>query len=136
MVMFTLEAMFIRMIGPDINAPQLALLRCIIQFALPLRSGCAARSGWPSAATADACTSLRGMLSAIGSVAYFYVFANLPLATATVIFFGNVIFTTMAAGPLLGETVGWRRWTATSSALSASSSSCGPHDRHLRPAAC
>jgi drug/metabolite transporter (DMT)-like permease len=112
MVMFTLEAVFIRMIGPEANAPQLALLRCIIQFGFLFL--------WLRGSFRLAFTSqrpmmhvLRGMLSAIGSVAYFYVFANLPLATATVIFFGNVIFTTAAAGPLLGETVGWRRWTAT-----------------------
>ncbi|MHB2165902.1 DMT family transporter [Alsobacter sp. R-9] len=112
MAMFTVEAVLIRLIGPQANAPQLALVRCLIQFAF--------LALWLRGSFRIAFTSsrpmmhvMRGMLSAVGSVAYFYAFAHLPLATATVIFFGNVIFTTAAAGPLLGETVGWRRWTAT-----------------------
>ena len=112
MLLFTFEATFIKMIGPDINAAQVALVRCVVQFAflaIWLRGSfrLAFRSDRPRMHI------IRGTLSAVGAVAYYYVFANLPLATATVIFFGNVIFTTMAAGPVLGEKVGWRRWTAT-----------------------
>lgn len=112
MIFFTLEATFARLIGPDINAPQVALVRCLVQFgflALWMRGALhlAFRTTrlWQHVG--------RGILSAVGSVAYYYVFASLPLATATVVFFGSILFTTMAAGPLLGETVGWRRWSAT-----------------------
>ena len=112
MLLFTLEATFIKMIGPDINSAQVALMRCVVQFAflaIWLRGSfrLAFRSDRPRMHI------IRGTLSAVGAVADDYVFANLPLATATVIFFGNVIFMTMAAGPVLGEKVGWRRWTAT-----------------------
>ena len=102
MLMFTIEATFIKMIGRDINAAQVALVRCVVQFAflaIWLRGSfrLAFRSDRPRMHI------IRGTLSAVGAVAYYYVFANLPLATATVIFFGNVIFTTMAAGPVLAK---------------------------------
>jgi drug/metabolite transporter (DMT)-like permease len=56
---------------------------------------------------------LRGALSGISWYMYFLSFAMLPLATATVLSFTSVLFVTALAGPVLGETVRWRRWTAT-----------------------
>jgi drug/metabolite transporter (DMT)-like permease len=44
---------------------------------------------------------------------YFTAFALLPLAMATVLSFTSVLFVTALAGPLLGEVVRWRRWSAT-----------------------
>lgn len=112
MLLFTIEAALARTIGPSINAPQVGLVRSAIQvtfLVIWLRGSF--RLAFRSARPLMHVT--RGMLSAIGIVAYYYVFANLPLATATVIFFGSIVFTTMAAGPLLGEVVGWRRWAAS-----------------------
>jgi drug/metabolite transporter (DMT)-like permease len=112
MLLFTIEAALARLIGPAINAPQVGLVRSLIQFVF--------LAVWLRGAFRLAFTSdrplmhvARGMLSAIGIVAYYYVFANLPQATATVIFFGSIVFTTLAAGPVLGEVVGWRRWAAS-----------------------
>jgi drug/metabolite transporter (DMT)-like permease len=112
MLLFTIEAALARLIGPAINAPQVGLVRSAIQvifLALWLRGS------FRLAFTSDRpwMHVTRGMLSAIGIVAYYYVFATLPQATATVIFFGSIVFTTMAAGPVLGEVVGWRRWAAS-----------------------
>jgi drug/metabolite transporter (DMT)-like permease len=56
---------------------------------------------------------LRGVLSGVSWFAYFTSFAGLPLATATVMSFSAVLFVTALAGPVLGEKVGWRRWSAT-----------------------
>lgn len=55
----------------------------------------------------------RGLLSGIAWFAYFASFARLPLATATVLSFTSVLFVTALAVPVLGEKVGWRRWSAT-----------------------
>ncbi len=55
----------------------------------------------------------RGVLSGVSWYAYFISFAALPLATATVLSFSSVLFVTALAGPVLGEVVRWRRWTAT-----------------------
>ncbi len=112
MLLFVLEAAFVKAIGPEVNAAQVAVVRALAQFvflALWLRGGAATmfRTHRPGMHV------LRGLFSATGSLAYFYVFALLPMATATVVFFSSVLFTTMAAGPVLGEKVGWRRWSAT-----------------------
>jgi drug/metabolite transporter (DMT)-like permease len=56
---------------------------------------------------------LRGALSGVSWYMYFISFAMLPLATATVLSFTSVLFVTALAGPVLGEKVRWRRWTAT-----------------------
>ncbi len=56
---------------------------------------------------------LRAFLSNIAWYSYYLSFSGLPLATATVLSFTTVLFVTALAGPALGETVGWRRWTAT-----------------------
>ena len=56
---------------------------------------------------------LRGALSGVSWFMYFTAFAHLPLAIATVLSFTAVLFVTALAGPILGEKVGWRRWSAT-----------------------
>lgn len=56
---------------------------------------------------------LRGALSVASWWLFYYGFSHLPLATATVLSFTSVLFTTALAGPILGEAVRWRRWSAT-----------------------
>lgn len=56
---------------------------------------------------------LRGVLSLISWSAYYFSFRQLPMATATVLSFTAVMWTTALAGPFLGEVVRWRRWSAT-----------------------
>jgi drug/metabolite transporter (DMT)-like permease len=57
--------------------------------------------------------ALRGGLSIVCWGLYYIGFLHLTLATATVLAFTSVLFVTALAGPLLGEQVGWRRWSAT-----------------------
>tara|TARA_R110002096_G_scaffold221143_10_gene409933 strand:+ start:4248 stop:5132 length:885 start_codon:yes stop_codon:yes gene_type:complete len=57
-------------------------------------------------------------LSILGSLTF--IFASLqylPLAEATVINFTGPLFMVALAGPMLGETVGWRRWAAVLAGL-------------------
>ena len=52
-------------------------------------------------------------VSIVGSLTFlFYSLTFLPLADVTVISFLAPLIAVAMAGPLLGETVGWRRWTA------------------------
>jgi drug/metabolite transporter (DMT)-like permease len=55
----------------------------------------------------------RGVLSVVSWYTYYLAFTGLPLATATVLSFTSVLFVTALAGPVLGEKVRWRRWSAT-----------------------
>jgi drug/metabolite transporter (DMT)-like permease len=56
--------------------------------------------------------ALRGLLMFAGAYLYFRSLAVLPLAEATALVFSAPIFITVLSVPLLGETVGWRRWGA------------------------
>jgi drug/metabolite transporter (DMT)-like permease len=110
-LLFTIEATLAKIIGPEINAAQVTLLRAVVQIAvicMVLRGGfgTALRTERPLGHV------WRGALSAVGAVAYFHVFANMPLGIATVIFFSSILFTTALAGPFLAEAVGWPRWCA------------------------
>lgn len=55
---------------------------------------------------------LRGALVLITTVTFFAALKYLPLADCIVIAFAAPIFLTALSGPLLGEKVGWRRWSA------------------------
>jgi drug/metabolite transporter (DMT)-like permease len=56
---------------------------------------------------------LRGMSSLLTWGFYYASFGPLDLATATVLSFTNVMFTTLLAGPVLGERVDGWRWAGT-----------------------
>ncbi|CAO3430180.1 DMT family transporter [Azospirillum doebereinerae] len=43
---------------------------------------------------------------------FFYAFKHLPLADVYVLSFAGPLFITALSAPLLGESVGWRRWAA------------------------
>ncbi len=55
----------------------------------------------------------RGVIAGIGQAGAFYAVVHLLLADATAIQFSRPLFMTLLAVFVLGETVGWRRWTAT-----------------------
>lgn len=55
---------------------------------------------------------LRGVLMLSTTVLFTVGISVLPLATATAIGFLSPLFVTALAVPLLGDKVGWRRWTA------------------------
>jgi drug/metabolite transporter (DMT)-like permease len=110
-LLFSLEAAFARAIGPGIDLGMVGVVRALVQIAA-LRLWLGPR--WTdSFATARPSLHLsRGFLSVTGLAAYFYVFANLPMATATTLAFTGVLATTLAAPVVLRERVGWRRWAA------------------------
>lgn len=56
--------------------------------------------------------SLRGIFFVVGTFFFFYSLSFLPLAQVIAISFTNALFMTALAIPLLGERVGWRRWSA------------------------
>lgn len=56
--------------------------------------------------------ALRGMLMVVAAALYFTALIHMPLAEATALVFSAPIFITALSVPLLGERVGWRRWSA------------------------
>lgn len=72
-----------------------------------------ASSGWAALRTRHVGVhALRGVLLVCGAIAFFLGLRTLPLAEATSLFFAAPIFIAALSVPLLGEHVGWRRWTA------------------------
>lgn len=107
-----LEVMVVKYLGPAVPITMIVLLRSIAQLAwvaptLARRGSAMFRTGHLGLHV------LRGVLSIAAWALYYYAFQEMPLATATVLSFTTAMFTTALAGPLLGEVVGWRRWTAT-----------------------
>ena len=70
--------------------------------------------GWrPLTATRHPMIQLgRGLLLAVATLFMFGAFSMLPLANAYVISFTAPLLVTALSVPMLGEKVGWRRWTA------------------------
>lgn len=55
---------------------------------------------------------MRGVLSVVMLAAFAYALRTLPLAGAYALFFVAPLLVTALAVPILGEHVGWRRWSA------------------------
>ncbi|UEM02872.1 DMT family transporter [Skermanella rosea] len=55
---------------------------------------------------------LRSLVGASALVCFFYAFKHMPLADVYAIHFAGPLFLTALSGPMLGEHVGWRRWSA------------------------
>ena len=55
---------------------------------------------------------LRGLLGTTSGLLAFYAFSRLPLADAYAIIFATPLLITALSVPILGEAVGWRRWSA------------------------
>jgi drug/metabolite transporter (DMT)-like permease len=56
--------------------------------------------------------ALRGFLEAAAAVTYLMALAYIPFAIATAVNMSTPLFLAVLAVMMLGETVGWRRWTA------------------------
>ena len=57
--------------------------------------------------------ALRAVLMAVATLIYFSAIGEMPLADITTMTFISVIVVTALSPVMLGEHVGWRRWTAT-----------------------
>ncbi|WP_109465182.1 DMT family transporter [Albibacillus kandeliae] len=55
---------------------------------------------------------VRGLMVTLAQLLYYFSLGALAFATATTISYSNAIFMTALAVPLLGEKVGWVRWSA------------------------
>ncbi len=113
-MLFAVEALFVRwMVERGIPVEMQVFCRAAGQLVwmLPI---VAAAGGFEVFRTArPGLHLLRGLSSVVTWGLYYLSFAHLDLATATVLSFLNVMFTTILAVPVLGERVGPARWAAT-----------------------
>lgn len=111
-LLFTAEVVFVKLLANTVPVTTIMLARSAgqIVYVAPLllrRGVILLRTSRPLLHVA------RGSFSLICWGLYYWSFQRLDLATATVLSFTSVMFVTALAGPVLGETVRWRRWTAT-----------------------
>ena len=108
--LFNLETVVVKAIE-GVPLATIVLARSIGQLAWTMPAF--ARDPWGLVRTRQLRLNLlRGLLSGVSWFMYFTSFSRLTLATATVLSFTSVLFVTALAGPVLGERVRWRRWTA------------------------
>lgn len=111
-VLFTGEVVFVKLLANTVPVTTIMLARSAgqIVYVAPLllrRGAVLLRTTRPLLHLA------RGTFSLVCWGLYYWSFQRLDLATATVLSFTSVMFVTALAGPVLGEIVRWRRWTAT-----------------------
>jgi drug/metabolite transporter (DMT)-like permease len=109
----TVMTVSIRVLTPDLHTAMLAFLRSAfgVVVVLPFLWRARAR-GAPIRMTLWPLHLARGLLIGFALNAGFYAIWNLPMATATILFFMAPIFATAFAALFLAERVGPRRWAA------------------------
>lgn len=110
--LFTAEVVFVKLLANTVPVTTIMLTRASAQLvyvlpALARRGAALLRTDRP---LLHVC---RGLFSLLSWGFYYWSFQRLDLATATVLSFTSVMFVTALARPVLGESVGWPRWSAT-----------------------
>jgi len=111
-ILFSCMAATVKTVGARLDSFQIAFFRCafglIVILPFMLRAGPEVfRTRRPVLHTLRALTGVTAMFCG------FYSITHLPLADATAISFAKPLFMILLAVLFLGETVRWRRWTAT-----------------------
>ncbi|MEP3115707.1 DMT family transporter [Nisaea sp.] len=108
----TVMTVGVKMASDGLSSTQIVFLRCILS--LVIMAPFVINSGKNVLFSRHWKTHLvRGALGAVSMNAGFYALGNLPITTASVLFFSTPLFMTALAGPMLGEKVGIHRWGAT-----------------------
>ena len=110
--LFSLMDALVKWLSATYPVPQ--ILVCNALFALaPVGAMVMRRGGLPQLRTRRlGLHLLRGLLGTTGGFLAFYAFSRLPLADAYAIIFATPLLITALSVPILGEAVGWRRWSA------------------------
>jgi drug/metabolite transporter (DMT)-like permease len=80
---------------------------------LPVAAMVARDGGWPALKPRrPLLVALRAVLAAASTLLFYFAIGGLPLADAYALVFTGPLWVTALSVPLLGEKVGWRRWSA------------------------
>jgi drug/metabolite transporter (DMT)-like permease len=110
--LFSLMDTGLKLLSPHYPAFQLAALRGAASLPFVLAWALSTTGVAPLLRVRWSLHLLRGVLG-VGMMACFvYALRTLPLSTAYSIFFVAPLLITALSVPILGESVGWRRWTA------------------------
>ncbi len=113
MLLFAIEDMFIKQMSGAIPIGQITV---ILAMGGVIVFGTAARIKEPGALFEHffhPAVVGRNLCDAIGSIGFLTALALTPISTASAILQATPLWVTVGAAILFGETIGWRRWTAT-----------------------
>jgi drug/metabolite transporter (DMT)-like permease len=112
MLMFSLNDVMGKWLVSTYSVPQLMTIRSIA--ALIVLTPFFIKRGWRSLIQVDRpwLHALRSLLFAVDASAFYFAVAYMPLADAMTYWLAAPIYVAAASPFLLGEKVGWRRWTA------------------------
>jgi len=109
---FSVMAVGIKLLGHRLENFQIGFFRVVIGFVAILPF--AASSGLARLQTRHAGVHLvRAVFGLLAMYCSYYAIARMPLADYTGLSFTKPLFATLLAIAILGESVRWRRWTAT-----------------------
>ncbi len=101
-----------KLIGEGYHVGQIVFFRALVGQ-IPVFIIIAVQGQWARVRTHRPMAHLlRGLTWVMSIGSFFWAIQLIPLADATAIFFVSPLIATALSVPLLGETVGWRRWTA------------------------
>jgi drug/metabolite transporter (DMT)-like permease len=110
--LFTVMDTLVKWLSQGWPIPQIIIGN--VSFGLvPVLIWCAATGRWHQLRTRRPLIHMaRGAIGSLGALGAFYGYSRMALADAYAINFTAPLIITALSVPLLGETVGWRRWTA------------------------
>lgn len=112
-LVFSWQDWIIKAISGGYPVHQAIVIRCLVALPLllvlihvsgNLRDILSPRMRW---------LALRGLILVVSYTTYYLAFPAMPLANVVALWFTTPLFVTALAGPLLGESVGPKRWIAT-----------------------
>jgi drug/metabolite transporter (DMT)-like permease len=116
LVLFDFMGLIIKHLSPDYRAAELSAYRNVfgmIPSLIALYSSPVWRaSGRPWRLRQWKLACLRGAIVTFAQFLFYYSLGQLAFATASTITYANALFLTALAIPILGEKVGWIRWSA------------------------
>ena len=98
--------------SPSYHPLQILFIRQMVALPMVLAAALALRGPASLKTKTPWLHALRGLLLAVAATCNFLGLRTLPLAEATTLILAAPFFITALSAPLLGESVGWRRWSA------------------------
>ena len=110
--LFSIMDALVKLLAQTYHPFQVAFFRSLFAL-LPIGVMVAARGGMPILATRRlGGHAARSVVGIAALLMFFYSFAHMKLADVVAVSFAAPLFITALSVPLLGEKVGWRRWSA------------------------
>jgi drug/metabolite transporter (DMT)-like permease len=114
--LFDCMGLIIKLLSPRYSAAELSAWRNLFGF-VPTIIALYASAQWRSSGRPLKMRQwklalLRGLIVSVAQLSFYLALGTLAYAVATTISFSGAIFMTVLAVPILGEKVGWVRWSA------------------------